>query len=233
MNIEAFSKQISSYIDYNTLISAINELKINSTLAHQKSALFLGSPSIEKAEDWDLYNLIRDYLKEFKISKESLELILKMNNISNQDVEIKWLESYRFTGELRGNPKLETVPENITFKPVIAIIAESCILDILYHPINFLINSVEVFSETWRKMGAIEARAFLEPGAHSELLIYIEKRVASHYKYLEKMDAGEKSGNSVFTGYRYVCLTTDLPINSYLIQLTKDLSNKQALSTLS
>lgn len=234
MNIESFSRQISSYIDYNSLQKAVAELKGNLPTSKEKTVLLLGSEHLKNAEDWDLYNLIRDYLKEFRIPKECLELLVQLNaDLSMDDEEIKWLANYKFTGELRGNPKLQNQPQNLSFTPLIAIIEESCILDILYYPVNFLLNSVEVLSDNWRQMQTINARAFLEPGSPSELLVYIEKRVASQYEHLEKINAGQNAGNSVFNGYRYVCLTSELPIDARLISFTQQASNNQAISTLS
>lgn len=234
MNIESFSRQISSYIDYNSVHKVVAELKDNSPSSKEKTVLLLGSEHLKKAEDWDLYNIMRDYLKEFRIPKESLELLVRLNeDLSMDDEEIKWLVNYKFTGELRGNPELQNQPQNLSFTPLIAIIAESCILDILYYPLNFLVNSVEVLSENWRQMQTVNARAFLEPGTPSELLVYIEKRVASQYEHLEKIDAGQNAGNSVFNGYRYVCMTSDLPIDTRLISITQQVSNNQATSTLS
>lgn len=234
MNIESFSRQISSYIDYYSVYKVVTELKENSPSSKEKTVLLLGSEHLKKAEDWDLYNLIRDYLKEFRIPKESLELLVQLNqNLSMDDKEIKWLADYKFTGELRGNPKLQNDPQDLSFTPLIAIIAESCILDILYYPVNFLMNSVEVLSENWRQMQKVKARAFLEPGTPSELLVYIEKRVASHYEYLEQTDAGQNAGNSVFNGYRYVCVTSDLPVDERIISIAQQASNNQANSTLS
>ncbi len=232
MKIESFSRQISSYIDFKSLHKVVAELKDNSSSSKEKTVLLLGSEHLKKAEDWDLYNLIRDFLKEFRIPKESLELLVQLNeNLSMDDEEIKWLANYKFTGELRGNPKLQNHPHNLSFTPLIAIIAESCILDILYYPVNFLVNSVEVLSKNWRQMQTLNARAFFEPGTPSELLVYIEKRVASQYEHLERTDAGQKAGNSVFNGYRYVCMTSDLPIDSKLVSITKQASNNQATST--
>ncbi|ALI98583.1 hypothetical protein [Rufibacter tibetensis] len=233
MTIDSFSRQISSYIDYKTVVQAVNDLNNSKHTAMEKSVLLLGSETIHKAEDWDLYNLVRDFLSKFKIPKETLELLVNTNdNLSMDDDAIQWLLNYRFTGELKGNPKLHERPSNLSFKPLIAIIAESSILDILYYPVNFLINSVEVLSINWQEMKQLNARAYLEPGTASELLVYIEKRIASHYKNLEKFDAGEKAGNSPYNGYRYWCLTSELPIDIQNLKLAQELSLKQALSTI-
>lgn len=234
MKTESFSRQISSYIDFSSLNKVVAELKDNSTSSKEKTALLLGSAHLKKAEDWDLYNLIRDYLKEFRIPKESLELLVKLNeNLSMDDKEIEWLANYKFTGELKGNLRLQNHPQNLSFTPLIAIVAESCILDIIYYPVNFLVNSVEVLSENWRQLQKLNSRAFLEPGTPSELLVYIEKRVASQYEHLDRTDAGQKAGNSVFNGYRYVCITSDLPVDLKLVSIAKEVSNNQATSTLS
>lgn len=234
MTVGSFARQVSSYIDFNTVLKVIHDVENNKAAAYEKSVLLLGSEHIKKAEDWDLYNLLKDFLSEFSIPKESIEFILQTHeNLSIDDPIIKWLLNYRFTGELRGNPKLQNQPNNLSFTPLVAIVAESCILDILYYPLNFLINTVEVLSETWQKVKELKARAYLEPGTPSELLVYIEKRIASHYEYLEKYDAGERAGNSVFNGYRYVCLTSNLPVNDKLLKVAQEASFHQGKLTLS
>lgn len=234
MTVSSFSRQVSSYIDFNTIFKVIEDIEKSKATAYEKSVLLLGSEHIQKAEDWDLYNLVKDFLSEFSIPKETIEFILQTHeNLSIDDPVISWLSNYRFTGELRGNPKLQNQPANLSFTPLVAIIAESCILDILYYPLNFLVNTVEVLSTNWQKMKELKARAYLEPGTPSELLVYIEKRIASHYEYIENYDAGERVGNIVFNGYRYVCLTSDLPVNEKLLKVAQEASFHQSKLTLS
>jgi len=231
MTLEKFAKQLSSYIDYSTILQAIEVLQTDETKAKQKMTLFLGSKVLTTEQDWDLYAMINDYLSEFRIPKESIELIAKSEQISPEDPSLKWLREYRFDGHLE-NPENLKFPQNLNSNPIIAIVAENCILDILYYPVNFLLNTIETLSRDWHRAKELNARVFLEPSSPSELFIYIEKRIANKYEFLEKQNAGQYAGNNVFIGYRYICMTTEIPVNFELLKVTKQSANYQAMSTL-
>lgn len=233
MTEKDFARQISSYIDLNTIKNVLLSFDNNKQIVLKKSVSFLGSSCLENAEKWDLYALITDYLKNFQVAEESIDLLVKIEGDEKFSIEaIEWLKNYRFSGELRGKPNINIDTSILPFEPIVAIIAESGIIDILHIPLNFLFNSVEVFSETWREMELIGAHVFLEPSSLSELFIYIEKRVAKHYKNLESNNAGTLSGASVFNGYRYVCATSDIPIDNRLLNISREGAIYQAKSTL-
>ncbi|HEX9980158.1 MAG TPA: hypothetical protein VGB50_06305 [Flavobacterium sp.] len=232
MTPKEFSRQISSYIDYNTLIYAITELKVNPDRALEKSVLFLGSEHLLNARDWNLYTLFSEFLKDFKIPESSLDLIVELEDVALVSAELSNLKKYNFTGELRGNPSLQHIPSNLHYKPIIAIYAESFILDILYYPANFLMNAIEVLSITWQKAKNANMSAFFEPSSPSELFAYIEYKIASSYELLNKANPGKNAGNSTFFGYRYVNITHELPINPILFSFVRDAAHRQAKGTI-
>jgi hypothetical protein len=233
MTPQEFARQISSYIDLNTIRQLLTSYEEDKSQVLEKSIYFLGSNVLNEPYDWDLLPLIEDFFKNFSLAEESLDLLLKIepeNSFSQEAID--WLKTYRFSGELRGKYDLNFDTSALPFEPIISVIAESGIIEILKIPLNFLVNAIEVFSNSWSIIKSVGARAFLEPSSPSELFNYIEKRVAMKYEYLEKNRPGEFAGSSVINGYRYICITSEVPIDSLLLKLSNETSIFQASSTL-
>lgn len=231
MDKKTFSRQIASYIDFNTIRKTLTAYDQNKIEVLEHSASFLGSQSLVNAEDWGLYSLISEFLEEFSIPKETIDLLVKIDgeNIYSSEA-IEWLKNYRFSGQVVPNPDVSHM--NLPFKPIIITTAESGIIDILHCPINLIFSTVENFSATWRKIEKYEANVFLEPNSPSELFVYFEQRVASYYKYMDKNNPGESAGNSIFNGYRYVCLTHELKVDIHLLNIAEKSAIEQANGTL-
>jgi hypothetical protein len=231
LEIDAFARQISSYIDFNTIRSTLISYDKNKDEVLEGATLTLGSEFLKNAADWDLYALISDYLKAFRIPEETIDLLVKMDGEKKYSKEaINWLKNYKFSGSVIGNPDISN--HNLPFKPLIVITTESGIIDILGCPINFLFSTVENLSATWIETDKIGAHVFLEPNSPSEFFVYLEQRVSSHYKNMEKKNPGESAGNSIFNGYRYVCLTHELKIDVNLFNVAEKLAIEQANGTL-
>jgi len=227
-----FSKQIASYIDFSTIRFTLKMYDKNKKETLEKSASFLGSQHLKSASDWGLYSLLSNFLEEFRIPEETIDFIIKLDGDNTYSEEaISWLKSYRFSGELTGNPDLADL--DLPFDPIVMIVAESGIIDILHCPINFIFSTVENFSTTWRELDKFNPKVFLEPSSPSELFVFLEQSVANHYKNIDKRNAGEYAGNSIFNGYRYVCLTHELGIDIDLFNLVEKSAVEQAKGTLS
>lgn len=231
MDKAEFSRQVSSYIDFNTIKRTLMSYTENKEKVMGESAYFLGSQNLSSNEDWGLYNLVCDYLSEFRIPEESISLVEKLEKEGLIDQEaIHWLKNYRFTGKLIKNPEISNDFNRLPVQPIILLIAEQCIIDILSIPINFLIGAVEDFSLTWRKVES-QMSVFFEPSSPSELLVYLEKQVALSSKNLKIVSPGSKFGDNIYVGHRYVCATSDLPMEPKTFNLARIYSHQQAIST--
>ncbi|WP_023603302.1 hypothetical protein [Aliivibrio logei] len=231
MDKKTFARQISSYIDFNTIRKTLASYDKNKDEVLEQSCSFFGSPSIKNAQDWELYALVSEYLKEFRIPEETIDLLVKIDGTGVYSNEaIKWLKNYKFSGKVIGNPDIND--PNLPFKPIIVAVAESGIIEIIHWPLNFIFSAVENFSATWREAEKHNIRAFLEPNSPSELFVYLEQRVASHYKYMDKTNAGSSAGNAIFNGYRYVCLTHELKLDINLLNLAEESAIQQANGTM-
>lgn len=233
MQPQEYSRLISSYIDLNTIKDVLLSYDNNKQQVLEKSVSLLGSSVIKEPSDWDLLPLICDYLEHFRVAEESIDLLLKLEpKGSFSDEAINWLRNYRFSGQVRHKYNLGIDVSNYPFEPLIGVISESGIIDILHIPLNFLMSTIEQFSYTWNKVKEMGGRVFLEPSSPSELFIYIEKRVAMQYEHLDKNRPGEFSGTSIINGYRYSCMTFDIPVNIDFINTSIEASKMQANSTL-
>jgi hypothetical protein len=228
---KAFSRQIASYIDFNTIRDTLKAYDKCKNDVLEKSVSFLGSQDLKKASDWGLYSLLSNFLEEFKIPEETIDFLLKLDgeNIYS-DEAINWLKNYEFSGKLVANPDVSHL--NLPFDPIVMTIAESGIIDILHCPTNFIFSAVENFSATWRELEKYNPRVFLEPSSPSELFVFLEQSVSSHYKNMDKRNAGESAGNSIFSGYRYVCLTHELGIDTDLLAFAEKSAIEQAKGTI-
>lgn len=231
MDKKTFSRQIASYIDFNTIRNTLIAYDKNKNEVLEQSCSFLGSSSIINGEDWELYALISEFLDEFRVPEETIDLLVKMDGEAAYSAEaIKWLKNYKFLGKVMVNPDVSHL--DLPFKPLIVTVAESGIIDILHYPLNFIFSTVENLSATWIEAEKYDARVFLEPNSPSELFTFFEQRVSSRYKYMEKRNPGESAGNSIFNGYRYVCLTQELKIDINLLDIAEKSAIRQANGTL-
>jgi len=225
VDVKTYSRQVSSYIDLESIRYALH-------CRTQERVLGIKSIDVRLSEDEEgnvFLKLIGDYLKYFSISNDVIELIRVLDGVDAYSEEaIASLKNYQFNNDVQLNQHNKNISTNADRK--ITVSAEADILQIISGPIAFLYNYVSHLSETWHN--DVPANVFLQHSQPSQLFVYIEREVAMTSKKYIKAKPGKNAKNEIVNGYRYVCLTSELPIDSKMMKISMDLAEYQASSTL-
>uniref|UniRef100_A6VW42 Uncharacterized protein n=1 Tax=Marinomonas sp. (strain MWYL1) TaxID=400668 RepID=A6VW42_MARMS len=226
MDLKEYSNQISSYIDLDSIRLALKHRTENINMDIFKMEFSLDN----EATDRGFSSLVIDYLKNFRVSNDVIELIVALDGSDCYSKEsISWVKNYKFDIESQINLQCDSSNNNA---PLLSIKAENEILDIINCPIYFIYNCVCQFASTWSDDKPEGFNAFLQHSHPSELFVHIERRVAMTCKSFNKSRPGKNAQSSIINGYRYVCITDNLPIDERIFEVAKRFAFSQAISTL-
>ena len=228
MDLKEYSYQISSYIDFDTLRKALKHRAENTKIDISQMEFSFDNEGINSV----FSSLVTDYLKNFRVSNDVIDLIIALDGIDYYSKEsISWIKNYHF--DLGSQLISHRASSLNTTTTLLSIKAENDILDILYCPIYFLYNCVHQFASTWSSDKPTGFNAFLQHSHPSELFVHIERRVGMTCKSFLKSKPGKNAQSNIINGYRYVCISDSLPVNEQLLELSKKSAIQQAISTIS
>ena len=220
MDIQRYSRLLSCKINIVKIKKVIIDLNNTPEIALKRDFILFRSSKMKSGIDWNLYKLINDYLTNFRIPKESLDLIIKLEKWSNEYSEsIDWLLNYNFNGQIITNSNSSSIFKHA---PIIKIEAQRPILELIIYPIKFIINMVERCCELWSS--SVDINLYFASGHNSELLNYIEKNVALCNKHFKQINSETNTFNGLYVTPYYEAISYDLPIPEEILYQAKEAS---------
>lgn len=118
-------------------------------------------------------------------------------------------------------------------KPLMLIIAENVIVDILTKPLNMLMGFIEHMASFWKQDLKLVPLTYLLPKHHSELFLHIEAHIAAYYGVQKPFDTGVLTETAnVFIGYRFIGIIDKYPFNKTFHEIALKAALHQAQSTM-
>ena len=143
--VEAYCREISSWIDPHVVTNVIQRLNDDREAAFTPSGCVVVSNELRSAEEAGFASLARLYLEHFRFPAGYLDLLADSVDASVRS----WFEALRFEGSIVLNPQIENPPQP-DVRGLLFVHERDVVADLLIQPLNMLLSIVTTFAYTWR-----------------------------------------------------------------------------------
>jgi hypothetical protein len=223
-----FAHQVSAWIDPRLVIEAGIKKETNISNAFIRASICIISEILKPNNDGGYSALVADFLEQFRISHGLLE-ILSLTNVPVKitDNTWKWLREIRFEGKI---VTIDGSDRKYPPKTILVVEERDCIADLLFQPLNFLVETVSRIVEQMGKVKDISV--FLNPLSPGPFFTYIESRVWSALNMKVAGNAPLTDGVTVNNRYRAVTVIGNPPISRDHLYGIRQIAKGLAAETL-
>jgi hypothetical protein len=232
MDSQTFSRELCAWIDPLEIIKAGQRYDIDTQKVTAPVSVSFTSPFLSSAEDIVLYDLVVEFLHNFRIPFEILELLQSRTDQTDElsDCALNWLKHLKFEGSVyQVNNEAGHFPEDT----ILMVEERDIVANIITQPIRVLVNQIGYLSDTWKQLKQKNLKGtFLLHSWPDSLGVYIESRIVQYYGFKDADIAGFQYESTFNNRYRAVTIVGTPPINQKLMEAAKYLAYSLGSETL-
>jgi len=231
MDSQTFSRELCAWIDPLEIIKAGIRYDIDIQKAITPTKVLFTSQLLSSAEDGIFYDLVEEFLKNFRIPMKILKLLQAISisdDLSNDSWN--WLTHLKFEGNIN---KVNYDDDHFLEGTILMIYERDIVADIITQPIRVLVNVVGNMCNTWKEMKQLNMEnPFLYHSSPDSLGVYIESRISQYYGFRDAVTAGVQYESVANLRYRAITILGTPPIKKKSMETAKNQAHFLATQTL-
>lgn len=232
MNVLTFSQEVCAWLNPLLVVEAGIRYDKEPQSALAPTLLACCSTILRSAKEGSLYDLVSEFLENFRIPPNLLGVLQAMETDKLSENAWNWLRDLKFEGniELVGK-KNSQYPEGTIF----LLHERDAVANLMLNPIRLLLNLVGHIANDWKKLAEElkdKKMLFLQHSAPGPFGVYIESRVAQSYVSGDVARVSVQDPDvSVNLRYRAVTVIGMPPIDKKVLNVAKQSAQFNASQT--